>query len=621
MQRVGFRSALTSSSHKLNPSYRLASTYNAPTSPSTNTGPAVADKTGRSDSTKSAPHPLPKAYPKEREAFDNSDQVDNKTLHASNKAMPNPKPQYVSEWLHNMVGQNETMQGLLYGIQNPNESPGLLTKLKVSLLMGSKIIVGVALLVLISIINRIRAYRRLSHIPGPTLAKWSRYWMVKSNGSGRMHEVFYETTTRYGGLCRIGPNHLLTSDADLLRRMQAPRSRYRRAPWYGTFRFKPRADNIISYVDEGKHDELRKKMSAGYAGKEVPGLEERIDRQLQIWVDKIRTTYISTDAEFKPMDLARKAQFWTLDVISDLAFNTAFGDIPEDKDKFDYIKTTEDGISVITMLSIFPHIHRWIEQSRLLDLVAPSAKDKTGFGRISGIAQERVRERFLDGKLQDKKDMLGSFLRHGLSQAEAESETVLQIMAGSDTSATIIRAGFLNMLTSPTILARVRAEIDEGIANGHISSPIKDVEARKLTYLQAVIKETLRLWPPVQGLLLKVVPPEGDTFKGTFIPGGTFIGQSTWALGRDVDIYGHDAVLFRPSRWLESTLEQLAIMDRQADLGFGYGRFSCLGRPVAQMELNKVFVEILRNFELEIVYPDKPWDCEGRGVFLVKNFW
>lgn len=168
-------------------------------------------------------------------------------------------------------------------------------------------------------------------------------------------------------------------------------------------------------------------MSAGYGGKEVPHLEERIDRQLQIWIEKIRTTYISTDTEFKPMDLAQKAQFWTLDVISDLAFNNAFGDVIEDKDNFDYIKTTEDAIGAITMLSIFPHIHRWIEQSRLIDMLAPSAKDKTGFGRISGIAQERVRERFVDGKLQDKADMLGSFLRHGLSQTEAESETVLQM--------------------------------------------------------------------------------------------------------------------------------------------------------------------------------------------------
>jgi cytochrome P450 len=97
-------------------------------------------------------------------------------------------------------------------------------------------------------------------------------------------------------------------------------------------------------------------------------------------------------------------------------------------------------------------------------------------------------------------------------------------MAGSDTSATIIRVVFLYLMTSPSMQTKVRAEIDDGIKNGQISSPIKDSEARNLTYLQAVIKEALRLWPPVTGLLQKVVPPEGDTFNGLFIPGGTFIG-------------------------------------------------------------------------------------------------
>jgi cytochrome P450 len=97
-------------------------------------------------------------------------------------------------------------------------------------------------------------------------------------------------------------------------------------------------------------------------------------------------------------------------------------------------------------------------------------------------------------------------------------------MAGSDTSATIIRVVFLYLITSPIMMGKLRAEMDEGIKQGRISSPIRDTEARQLPYLQACIKEALRLWPPVTGLLQKVVPPEGDTFNGTFIPGGTFIG-------------------------------------------------------------------------------------------------
>jgi cytochrome P450 len=289
---------------------------------------------------------------------------------------------------------------------------------------------SIALYYTLSIIRRITAYHRLAHIPGPDIAGWTRLWMVYVNSSGRNHTVLYDATVQYGPLVRIGPNHLLTSDPELLRQMQAPRSPYRRSIWYTTFRFKPRADNIISVVNEEVHDGLRKKMSAGYSGKEVPHMEERIDAQIQVWIDQIRSKYISTGTELKRMDLARAAQYFTLDVISDLAFNSPFGDIPQDRDVHGYIKTTEEAIGFMTVLSIFPTVHRWIEQSRLVDLLAPTAKDKTGLGRIVGIAQAQIAKRFEDGELnvkEEKQDMLGSFLRHGLSQTEAESETVLQM--------------------------------------------------------------------------------------------------------------------------------------------------------------------------------------------------
>jgi cytochrome P450 len=288
--------------------------------------------------------------------------------------------------------------------------------------------IAVALIATIFIASRIRTYNRLAHIPGPKIAGWSRLWLVWANTSGRNHACLYDVILKYGSLARIGPNHLLTSDPDLLRRMQAPRSSYRRSIWYTTFRFKPRADNIISVVNEEHHDLLRKKMSAGYSGKEVPHMESYIDRQVGIWVDTIRAKYLSKGNVLKKMDLGRSAQYFTLDVISDLAFNKAFGDVPDDKDKFGYIKTTEDAIGFMTLLSIFPNVHRWIEQSRLIDLLAPSAKDKTGLGPIVGIAEERVGERFEGKMLKDEQqDMLGSFLRHGLTQDEAPSETVLQM--------------------------------------------------------------------------------------------------------------------------------------------------------------------------------------------------
>lgn len=59
---------------------------------------------------------------------------------------------------------------------------------------------------------------------------------------------------------------------------------------------------------------------------------------------------------------------------------------------------------------------------------------------------------------------------------------------------------------------------------GCISNPIQDSEAKALPYLQACIKEGLRLHPPTTALLNKTVPTEGDHLNGVFLPGGTEIG-------------------------------------------------------------------------------------------------
>jgi cytochrome P450 len=125
-----------------------------------------------------------------------------------------------------------------------------------------------------------------------------------------------------------------------------------------------------------------------------------------------------------------------------------------------------------------------------------------------------------------------------------------------------------------------------------ISSPIQDAEARKLPYLQAVIKEGLRIFPPVVGLMSKVVPPEGDVIDNLFVPGGTRIGYGAYGIFRDKKIWGQDADTFRPERWLEALPEKAKEMELTLELIFSYGKYQCLGKNLAMMELNKIFVEV-----------------------------
>jgi cytochrome P450 len=151
----------------------------------------------------------------------------------------------------------------------------------------------------------------------------------------------------------------------------------------------------------------------------------------------------------------------------------------------------------------------------------------------------------------------------------------------------------LYIITTPRVYFTLQAEIDLAIREGRISSPVvSDREAQQLTYLKAVIKEGLRIWPPGTGLLAKVVPPEGDTSNGLFLPGGTDIGVNTWAIMRNAEVFGGDADIFRPERWLEANPEQTAKMEKSLEWVWGYGKYVCMGKSVALIELRKVFVEV-----------------------------
>jgi len=139
---------------------------------------------------------------------------------------------------------------------------------------------------------------------------------------------------------------------------------------------------------------------------------------------------------------------------------------------------------------------------------------------------------------------------------------------------------------------KVQATLLRELSSAAISSPIRDAEARKLPYLQAVIKEGLRIFPPVAALFLKDVPAGGDTINDIFVPGGTAIGSSPFGLMRNTKVWGEDASLFRPERWLEGDAEEIQKKESNLDLVFGYGKYQCLGKNIARMELNKIFVEV-----------------------------
>ncbi len=108
------------------------------------------------------------------------------------------------------------------------------------------------------------------------------------------------------------------------------------------------------------------------------------------------------------------------------------------------------------------------------------------------------------------------------------------------------------------------------------------------------------MWPPTTGLGCKQVPEGGDVVCGYHVPGGTQIGHNFAGIMRLKSIWGDDAGVFRPERWLEVDEERLKTMNGVVDLAFGSGKYQCLGKKVAVMELNKIFVEVSLNSSMGI---------------------
>jgi len=104
--------------------------------------------------------------------------------------------------------------------------------------------------------------------------------------------------------------------------------------------------------------------------------------------------------------------------------------------------------------------------------------------------------------------------------------------------------------------------------------------------------EGMRIHPPAQILMVKRTPPEGDSVLGHHIPGGTKIAWNQFALMRDKELFGDDAYLFRPERWLAVGSEKRQEMERHVELIFGYGKYICSGKQVALSSLNRIFVEV-----------------------------
>ena len=99
------------------------------------------------------------------------------------------------------------------------------------------------------------------------------------------------------------------------------------------------------------------------------------------------------------------------------------------------------------------------------------------------------------------------------------------------------------------------------------------------------------------------MPEGGFEVEGRYIPAGTVIGTNPWVIHKDKSVFGQDADVFNPERWMK---EDTGDMHR-CFFSFGAGARMCLGRNVSWMEMSKLIPTLFGRYEIELAEPEKEW--------------
>jgi cytochrome P450 len=190
-------------------------------------------------------------------------------------------------------------------------------------------------------------------------------------------------------------------------------------------------------------------------------------------------------------------------------------------------------------------------------------------------------------KLLDASDEEG----RGMSDRHIHDEVMTLLLAGHETTALGLTFTFFLLAQHARVEEQLLAELREVV--GDDLPTVADLD--DLTYLEKTVKESMRLYPPVPGIVRE---PVSDDRVGKYrIPAGVTVSTSHYVIHRDPRWYD-DPMAFRPERW-NSDFEQS--LPRLAYFPFGAGPRRCIGDRFAMLEARLVLATVLQSYHLELV--------------------
>ncbi|KAH7377446.1 putative P450 monooxygenase [Cadophora sp. MPI-SDFR-AT-0126] len=448
----------------------------------------------------------------------------------------------------------------------------------------------------------------LRDVKGPLLARFTPLWEVYRNWQGHLELDTVALHKKNGAIVRLGPNRYSISDPTAIRTIYGAGSKFEKSDYYTPFGAPDIGHkDVFSEISNAKHASERKKISNMYAMSSLVSYEP--------FVDKVNGEFMGALADHaqhgRPIDLFTWMQFYAFDVIGEITLGRSFGLVEAGYDKDGLLHAVHVGsITYGSMVGLVPSLHSWY---LWFQKVFPVESHWKVSQRV--IVRE-IEARFKGTFFSDRMDFLGKCVelsKEGkLDKSTMNNVVGSNIGAGSDTTGISMTAIIYFLMKNPRCLQKLRDEIATAASEGKLSSPVTFQEGQKLSYMQAVIKESLRLHSAVGQILSRVVPKGGAQLAGRHFPEGTVVGINPWVIHTDAKIWGHDVHEFRPERWLVEK-ERLAILD-QHNLAFGAGARTCIGKNISILEMTKLLPQLLQKFDF-VPSGDTEWTTNS-GWFV-----
>ncbi|KAG2000997.1 hypothetical protein GB937_010616 [Aspergillus fischeri] len=470
----------------------------------------------------------------------------------------------------------------------------------------------------------------LRRFPGPILAGWTNLWRIYHVRKGKVHIVTTELHKKYGPVVRIAPNVVDLDMPELIRTIYSTRGDYRKTEFYHGSSAKNNGKiiyNLFSECDPQVHAQQKRPIAKHYSMSGVLPLEPHVDETIGFLCRRLEEEFIDGPKAGRLCDIGQWLLYYTWDVVGKVTFSEPIGYLEKGYDFDHTIAISDKAMDYFALVSQLPILDHLLDKNPVYRIGPPS------FGTITNISIQHLVDR-LQGKDTayhdpSKPDFLDKFIEakatfpNVVDDAQIISYLMINMIAGADTTAITLNAALYFALKNPAVWKRLQEETSSLHSEGSTIVPFKT--AQDLPYLNAVIREAMRMHPGVAMCLERYVPDEGLTLPdGQFIPGGCIVGMNPYVLARNQSVWGEDADFFRPERWLrdptreteEAYQERLRRMNA-ADLTFGAGSRVCIGRNLGMMEVYKVVATLVSRYEVELA--DSKGEWKTHNSFFVRQ--